>query len=1223
MKRVFEMKINVFLIILEYFLYTLPFALGVFLSFRWFVSRKSFERFVYVGAFLLPCVSIISLIKVFYILEHSSTPEAFLIPNAVIAIGLIFVSYFITSSIVGKSFARPNTTEILVFILLVCSALLLRNLIKAIDYIAWGAIGIITIYLSRGLAYSRYANKKHKIIFVGVVILVFISITLKLFYYLGFIPLVPTIYISLLLMLLGFLHTILLISSISYALPQINMLDQVYKSKVIVFRRVVILTILATILVNLSSIYLFQNYRTTKDKITTDFEDTISEALVTIHDNFELEIKTRLERRLQYLASTIDTTNLDTTKRQIQAFYESYKDTFDTITIMDKKGSIIYTYPYTYYTGYDLSMQEHVKQVLATKQPTLSKPFMSFQGFPAVSFLVPIFKNDTLTYVMAGLIDLRKLGSTLGKGLNIEINYIILEDDIVFTNSFSNDILLKDKTILSNYTTKDKLVKQLSFTDKLHNFTIYTFGDLNIVNGEINKAFKNTLIMESTLIGIFMLMFAFSLYVISKEERELTAEVKDSILKELETLQQYKETREKLQKIENFVYETDITKPVEEFTKNLFSVIREAIPQIEKGVLWLTEDNKARPIESFGYNIELLKRLELQREIEEKFADEPRIVNNIGVKNFPENLQETAIKLGTDKIKETIVVPIKVDNVYRGHFSLDILSEDKHFKNEDIEVVKTVSKICSFYLSIQDTLNMLKKEIDLNADLASSLEDMIKLISKTTFAEDNETFFGKILDFVFKNITGAKKGSALLREGDYLRYVAQVGFDLDLLNQLLNISAEEDKELSESKEVKIIERIGYTGLSEKERETAKPLGLESITYTIAAGLFIDDEFYGGIFVDTDEMANPFTKSDAEIMQAVSNFGSLFLRSKKLLTDIQSELKVDSIIAQISKFPYKTRIESLLRDTFTILNHSFEHVKYLKGTIAIEERFVNFIVKENSIKVTYTYGRNVPDEIKSLMIGNVNTVIYNNESDEIEIGLSPSSIDIAPLKQLETSLLPIFKSFFIFKDRVKLFSDVLIAFVKAIDLKDPYTKTHSEQVTKYAFFFGKKLNLDNSALKMLTFAATLHDIGKISIKDAILLKNGSLTLDEREEVKKHVVRSYEIANEIESLKGAAEVIRHHHERYDGTGYPDGLKGEEIPYLSRILTIADAFDAMTTDRPYRSALSINEAMEEILKNSGTQFDPELAKQFVKLKVKINEALKTSLESIFAEVLETEEL
>jgi len=97
---------------------------------------------------------------------------------------------------------------------------------------------------------------------------------------------------------------------------------------------------------------------------------------------------------------------------------------------------------------------------------------------------------------------------------------------------------------------------------------------------------------------------------------------------------------------------------------------------------------------------------------------------------------------------------------------------------------------------------------------------------------------------------------------------------------------------------------------------------------------------------------------------------------------------------------------------------------------------------------------VPDEIKSLMIGNVNTVIYNNESDEIEIGLSPLSKDIAPLKQLETSLLPIFKSFFIFKDRVKLFSDVLIAFVKAIDLKDPYTKTHSEQVTKYAFFFGK-------------------------------------------------------------------------------------------------------------------------------------------------------------------------
>ena len=1209
--------------ILEYLVYTLPFALGVFLSFRWFLSRKSFERFVYIGAFLLPCVSIVSLIKVFNILEHSPTPDAFCIPNVVIAIGLVFVFRLITNYIVGKSIAKPNATEILGFILLICSALLVKNLIGAIDYIAWGTIGILTIYLSRSFAYSKYTNKKHKIIFFAVVILISISIILKLFHYLGLIPLEPTIYISLLLMLLGFFHAILLISSTGYLLPQTNMLEQVYRSKAVVFRRVVILTILATILVNLSSIYLFQNYRITKDEITTDFKDTISAALFTIHDNFEEEVKTRLESRLQYLASVIDTTNLDTTKKQIQAFYESYKDTFDTITIMDTKGEIIYTYPYTYYTGYDLSMQEHVRQVLTTKQPTLSKPFISVQGFPAVSFLVPIFKNNTLSYILTDLIDLRKLGSTLAKNLNIKINYIILEDDIVFANSFSNDIILKDKAILSNYMTKDKLVKQMSFTDRSHSFSIYTFGDLNILNSEIAEAFRNTLIMESALVGIFMLMFAFSLYVISKEESELTSEVKDSLLKELTTLKRYKETQERLNKIENFVYEVDITKPMAEFTKDLFTTIREAIPQVEKGVLWLTEGNKAKPVESFGYNVKLLQQLELPIETEEKFADEPRIVKDIGIGNFPKNFQETAIKLGTDKIKQTIVVPIKVDKVYRGHFSLDILSEDKEFTNEDVEIIKTMSKVASFYLSIQDTFGMLKKEINLNTDLALNLEEMIKLISKTTFTEDYETFFSKILNFALKNITGAKKGSALVKEGNSLTYVAQVGFDLDLLNERLKIPAEKDKELSESKEAKIIEKIGYAGLSEEEKEKAKPLDLESITYTLTASLFVDNEYYGGIFVDTDEKTNPFTKSDIEIMQAISNFGSLFLSSKKLFAEMQNELKVDSIVAQISKLPYKTHIESILKDTFSLLNNVSKNIKYLKGTIAIEEKFAHFIVKENSIKVMYTSERNVPNEMKNLIITNLNTAVYNNESDEIEIGLEPSSTDIVPLKQLETSLLPIFKSVFLFKDRVKLFSDVLIAFVKAIDLKDPYTKMHSEQVTKYAFFFGKNLNLDNSALKRLTFAATLHDIGKISVKDAILLKNGPLTLDEKEEVKKHVVRSYEIANEIESLKSAAEVIRHHHERYDGTGYPDGLKGEEIPYLSRILAIADAFDAMTTDRPYRRALSVNDAMEEILKNSGTQFDPELAKEFIKLNRTIKKALKISLESIFAEVLETEEL
>jgi PAS domain S-box-containing protein len=170
---------------------------------------------------------------------------------------------------------------------------------------------------------------------------------------------------------------------------------------------------------------------------------------------------------------------------------------------------------------------------------------------------------------------------------------------------------------------------------------------------------------------------------------------------------------------------------------------------------------------------------------------------------------------------------------------------------------------------------------------------------------------------------------------------------------------------------------------------------------------------------------------------------------------------------------------------------------------------------------------------------------------------------------------------------------------ALESRDVYSRGHTERVTKYAIQIGRALEVSNQELEILRYAAQVHDIGKISIPDYILNKPGRLTPDERAVIELHPVKGAEVLEPLEFLKPAIPIVRHHHERYDGTGYPDGLEKERIPLMSRILACADAFDAMTSQRPYRRRrLTIREALEEIKNNSGSQFDPKISHLFIRV-------------------------
>ncbi len=185
---------------------------------------------------------------------------------------------------------------------------------------------------------------------------------------------------------------------------------------------------------------------------------------------------------------------------------------------------------------------------------------------------------------------------------------------------------------------------------------------------------------------------------------------------------------------------------------------------------------------------------------------------------------------------------------------------------------------------------------------------------------------------------------------------------------------------------------------------------------------------------------------------------------------------------------------------------------------------------------------------------------------------------------------------LYKELKDTFYEVVFALAEAIEKRDPYTGGHTKRVMEYSILIANQMGLDKDFIEKLKLSAILHDVGKIGVPDRVLLKQDKLDDEEYKIIKGHPKVGADILRKVKKLKEIIAGVELHHERFDGKGYPYGLKGKEIPLSARIIAVADTYDAMTTTRPYRKGLSKDAAIEEIVKNKGKQFDPEIVDAFV---------------------------
>lgn len=401
-----------------------------------------------------------------------------------------------------------------------------------------------------------------------------------------------------------------------------------------------------------------------------------------------------------------------------------------------------------------------------------------------------------------------------------------------------------------------------------------------------------------------------------------------------------------------------------------------------------------------------------------------------------------------------------------------------------------------------------------------------------------------------------------------------------------------------------------------------------ITTTLAIAvvffsIFFSGKNFGQILKEKNEELNQNKKKLEEFSNKLEEkvrFRTLELKKSKdqlsvlyqISRTISSTLKLDDVLQTILDFSIK--ISGAGRGSIMLLDKKkrifYIKIPYDKSeknidkiTFAENENTIGWVVKNKK----FLYIENLENDkhfskikiirrqIKQLLI--IPTIVEDKVIGVINLentSLNPDTIDL--LRSFSEGAAVAINNARLYQKIKDSYFEIAKALAQAIEAKDPYTHGHSARVVEHAVSIAQKLDLPEEEKELLKYAAMLHDIGKIGVKGIVLNNPNSLTGEEYDEIKKHPLVGEGIIQPIELLQPIRPLIRHHHEWYNGKGYPDGLSGENIPLGARILAVADTYDAMKSDRPYRKALTEETAIRELKRGSGTQFEPKLVEVFL---------------------------
>ena len=929
-----------------------------------------------------------------------------------------------------------------------------------------------------------------------------------------------------------------------------------------------------------------------------------------------LLIKTRGE--LEKLAVNPDIIKLNETgKETLKNYYISHKGNISSVARMDKHGIIIYTYPFTKSIGKDISSQPHIKKLLKTDTPILSDPIMSVQGFPAIVLHVPLFENGVFNGSVAALFDLRKIQQFANKKYK--------DERLVMANSLGTIILAPDESMLfKNISTVFPMKENDTFTTcrfgnglvikksfiPIHGkvYTIYVF----VPKSDVFRAVLFERLMLLLLGGSFLLFFLYatkSFYSAFQEESKGLKEFAEMEYEESKTLSL------RLSKLVSLFSNVDINKNLNETSKYILESALKIIDKGNAGSVLIKNGDKFVFVAVEGYPKTLEGKTLDKNEMVPAISKKPFIIKNIydesiktADKNYSPETKDLLRKSGTKNIKFTIEAPLIANGEYYGGIFIDSFLSEDTFSEDDLKIAEAISKLASIFVKSKLLFNSLQ-------EAESRLFYLTDSFSGLDISLEEEEFFKNILEMGKKLIPQADAGSVTLRKGNFYKYMAIFGYNEILKNLKLRVNTSYNAKFRKAEIIRNIVSFNKGHFTPEEIEIFSKGNGFKIQQSIVAPVIVNGEYMGGIFLDSFKKGEIFTDKDLRVATALSKLASMFVGG---ILSYQKLKKADTFNEASITLLHRTKIElakeDMLKIAYNIL-HSI-YAGELQEVAVWERGKSKMILTKYDGKNIYSLPLNVKS-LKNTIQKKGSFFIEKNkkgiQSAQAIVYSGFSSVPVFRVRFTGTHTFEEDEKKFIDRfggEVVTLYQSVsynsqlkdtltnyIFSIANVTRSYDPYTEGHSIRVAYLAMRIGEKLSLGAEEKAKLLLSATLHDVGKVGVSRNILLKPGKLTKEEFEMIKQHSVEGEKIVSPIDPT--AAKIIRHHHEKWNGAGYPDGLNDGQIPLLSRIITVADIFDSLTTDRPYRKAFGFDKAMEIMIEERGKTFDPNIFDAFLTLQ------------------------